>query len=153
MVYLGSGVELINAGCAGKKHFKIRERLRSGSLHCLRGSFLKSTLGVPFWKLAVLQFFIFQAFFFDSPNLFMGPFSFLERFPNCSVEVYSLFWPALPWASLCPTWVMARGIPGSLLSFGGGMAHPGHGHLEMRVCGAAGGPRWCEGGEGRAEET
>lgn len=29
---------------AGNQHFKIREHLRSESLHCFRGSFLKNTL-------------------------------------------------------------------------------------------------------------
>ena len=66
MVYLGSRVELImqayQDSYAGKKHFKICEYLRSESLHCFRGSFLKNTLWGSIWKLAVFPFFIFPVF-------------------------------------------------------------------------------------------
>jgi len=81
MVYLGSRVELLTqayqASYAGKKLFKICECLRSGSVHCFRGSFLKNTLQGSYLETGCFSVLYFSIFF-DSQKLSMSSFSFLE---------------------------------------------------------------------------
>lgn len=80
MVYLGSRVELImqdyQDGYAGKKHFKICEHLRSESLHCFRGSFLKN----PLWGsyLETGWFLVLHFSIFLTQKFSMGSLCFLQ---------------------------------------------------------------------------
>lgn len=51
----------------------------------------------------------------------------------------------------CGSWLGLSQGPGQLCWWGGTLQ--GHEHLEMSACGAARGPHWCEGVEGRAEKV
>lgn len=114
MAHFGSRVEFImqayEDSYAGKKHFKMCEHLRSQSLHCFEGSFLKNTpwgsyLETDCFSVLYFSIFLTHKIFPWIPSAFWIDFQL--------APLQGLLASSLHEASPCAMWVTAGAVPGS----------------------------------------